>query len=297
MKIKTIFKLIDIKTLGASFFSVLFGSIYSWYEFKRLNICFLIGLLLAMALIQTATNMFNDYMDYRKGTDGNEKVDEKVLISGDITPKQIINLIVIFLFIALVIGCIIAYFTSWIILLVGVAGALVAFLYSAGPRPISYTPMGELASGITMGIGITSTVVFVQTNQFYWKSIWMAIPTAIYIAFIMFSNNLCDRESDLLAGRHTLPGLIGFQISRKIWLFFPMLMVIITTLFIWGGIYPLWTILAVLILINYIYIYKRQLISQEDFRKDNIMVITGKIGAQYHLLMIIGLLIAILTNS
>ena len=293
MKLKAILKLADIKTLGASVFPVLFGSFYSLYAFKKINPYFLVGLVISMSCIQISTNMFNDYMDFKKGTDDSEKKDEKVLISGEITPRQIIILIVLFLLIALGIGCVMAYFTSWFILLVGVLGGLVAAFYSAGPKPISYTPFGELASGITMGIGITATVVFIHNNEFYWQSIWMGIPTAIYIAFIMFSNNLCDRESDLAAGRHTLPGYLGFSISRRIWLFLPALLVTLTLFFIWRGIYPLWNIGVVLILFYYLFFYKKKLKAQTDFRKENIMAITGKIGAQYHLLMMAGLLLAI----
>ncbi|NTV78998.1 MAG: UbiA family prenyltransferase, partial [Clostridiales bacterium] len=111
--------------------------------------------------------------------------------------------------------------------------------------------------------------------------------------FIMFSNNLCDRESDLAAGRHTLPGYLGFSISRRIWLLLPALLVTITLFFIWRGIYSLWNIGVVLILFHYLFFYKKKLKAQTDFRKENIMAITGKIGAQYHLLMMAGLLLAI----
>jgi 1,4-dihydroxy-2-naphthoate octaprenyltransferase len=292
MKIKPIITLIDTKTLIAGLFPVLLGSCYSLYTFGKINILFTVALILAIALVQASTNMFNDLMDYRRGTDTDGKAEEKVLVSGEMTAKQIAYVIGGFLTIALCSGIIIASQTSWYILLVALFGAFVAVFYSFGPLPISHTPFGEIASGLTMGIGITTTVAFIQVQSFHWQMVWMAIPTAIYIGFIMFTNNLCDRESDREAGRHTLPGILGFEFSKTIWILSSSFLVLITLLLIWVKVYPIWNLIVIILLLNYQKLYKMKVYQQEQFYKGKMMGVMGKIGAQYHILMIVGLLAA-----
>ena len=289
---KIILKLFDVKTFTASLLPVLFGSAYSLYVYGRIN--WLLTLLLAVALmsIQAATNMLNDYIDYRRGSDGADQADEKALVSGAFTAKQVLAFTAALATAALAIGIYIAVRTSWVVLLVAAAGAAVAVLYSAAPKPISHTPFGEAASGITMGFGITSTVVYIQSGQFTGQTLLMALPTAVYIAYIMFTNNLCDIEKDKSAGRFTLPARLGFEIAKPIWLLCCFVLILITVILIIAGVYPVWALLALLMVLNYRALNTFRLYSQEQFQKGKMMAFIGKLGIQYHLLMVAGFLIA-----
>ncbi|MDO4800269.1 MAG: UbiA family prenyltransferase, partial [Bacillota bacterium] len=107
-------------------------------------------------------------------------------------------------------------------------GALCFFfgvLYSYGPVPISYTPLGEVTSGIFYGLVIpfltlqinypTGTLLEIrylgmsvsanfQVMPILKLLILSAIPVLL-TANIMLANNLCDLEKDRAIGRHTLP--------------------------------------------------------------------------------------------
>ncbi len=292
MNLKLILKVVDLRTLVAGVFPVLLGSIYSLYAYQRFRWELLLALVVAIALVQASTNIFNDYMDFRRGTDGTEKADEKILVSGELKPVHLIILIVLFLSVASIIGIVIASRTSYFILLVALVGAVIAFLYSSGPFPISHTPFGEAASGVTMGFGITSTVVFIQANQFQWTCIWMAVPTAIFIAYVMFTNNLCDREKDIAAGRRTLPGGLGFETAQKVWLLACLLLVLSTLLLIVLRIYPVWNTIVLVLLLNYRSILPMKQLGQTEFQKGIMMGVIGKIGIQFHLLMVVGLFLS-----
>ena len=297
MNIKSVLKLVEVKTLAAGLFPVLLGSVYSFYEYEKINYFYLIALVIAMALIQASTNMFNDFMDFHRGEDKEKSIDEKVLVSGELKASQIPFLIALCMGFALIIGLIIASQTSWKILLVAVIGAGVAGLYSSGPKPISYTPFGEIIAGITMGMGITSTVVFIQSEQFQWQNIWMAVPTTIYISYILLTNNLCDREKDMISGRHTFPGIIGFKRAKNIWLLCCGVLAATTTALVIAHIYPIWTLLTLIILWNYKFLFNIKQYEQEEFQKQKMMGVIGKIGAQFHILLISGFLIAIIIKT
>lgn len=294
MGFKTIIKLMDIKTLVAGLVPVILGSVYSKYAFGKLNILYLILLAIAMILIQSATNMINDYFDYKRGADSNKSGDEKALVSGEITPKQVLFIIFSYQVIALIIGIFLASQTSYYILLVAIIGGLISILYAFGPLPISYTPLGEIVSGVTMGIGITSTVIYIQSGMFNLNTVLVAIPTAVFISTILLTNNLSDIEEDSEAGRKTLPIIIGRKNAEKLWVFNVIMMPVLTVCLVLINIYSI----VVLVPLVLIYPYKsiRSFLSYEKsiHTKGRSMGLIGMVGLRYHLGVIIGLIIAII---
>lgn len=290
MRIKTVLKIVDVKTLFASLLPVLFGSAYSLYAFGKSDPILMVVMAVALMLVQAATNIFNDYQDFTRGTDAGDRSDEKVLVSGELTAVQLLAVMTVFTVTAVIIGIVIASMTSWWILIVTAAGLAAAFLYSSGPNPISYTPFGELTAGSIMGVGITSTVICIQAGGFYWQSIPAALPTVVYIAYIMFTNNLSDREKDLGAGRRTLPGMLDFETGKKIWMLCSFLLPAVTITLILLGIFPVLTGISSILILNYRSIYRMRNYRQDQLQKDRMMGIIGMLGMQYHVLMIIGLL-------
>ena len=66
-------------------------------------------------------------------------------------------------------GTIHPWLVGWPLLLMGGFCYAVGILYSAGPRPLSSLPLGEVFSGFTMGFMITLICVYLNTyQQFSW---------------------------------------------------------------------------------------------------------------------------------
>lgn len=294
MKAKTIIKLMDIKTLIAGLVPVILGSVYSKYAFGRLNTLFLILLAIAMILIQSTTNMINDYFDYKRGADSNKSTDEKALVSGEIMPKQVLFIIFLYQVIALIIGIFLASQTSYYILLVAIIGGLISILYAFGPLPISYTPLGEIVSGVTMGIGITSTVIYIQSGVINLNTILVAVPTALFIGIILLTNNLSDIEEDREAGRKTLPIIIGKKNSEKLWIFNVIMLPALTFGLVLINVYPVVVLAPVILLYPYKLIRSFLSYDKSINTKGRSMGTIGQIGLKYHLAVVIGLLIAII---
>lgn len=294
MNFQTITKLMDIKTLVAGIVPVILGSIYSRYAFGKLSIIYLILLSVAMILIQSATNMINDYFDFKRGADSKEKENEKALVSGETTPKQVLFIIFIYQFIAFIIGIFIARQTSYYILLVAVIGEIISILYACGPLPISYTPIGEVVSGITMGIGITTTVIYIHSGVFNLNTVLVAVPTSLFIGTILLSNNLSDIEEDRKIGRKTLPILIGIKNAEKLWIINVVMLLALTLLLALIHIYPIVVLVIVILLFPYKSISNFLSYDKSIHTKGRTMGLIGQIGLKYHLAVIIGLLISII---
>ena len=94
-------------------------------------------------------------------------------------------------------------------LYIGIAGVIIIALYSAGPRPCSYLPIGDLLAGIAMGGLISFAVYYVLSGSTDLIVIFFSLPTIITITLMAFANNTCDIERDTPAGRRTLPILLG----------------------------------------------------------------------------------------
>ncbi len=294
MFFKVIIKLMDLKTLVAGIVPVILGSIYSSYAFGKCNVGFLVLLAVAMILAQSSTNMINDYFDFKRGTDKNGKEDEKALVSGEVTPKQVLFIAFIYKLTAFIIGVFIAGQTSYYILLVAIVGDIISNLYASGPFPISYTPFGEVASGITMGIGITTTVIFIQSGIFNMHTVLVAVPTSLFIGTVLLSNNLSDIKEDKEAGRKTLPILIGAKNAEKLWVINVILLFVLTLILVAADIYPIAVLAAVVLLFPYKAISNFLSYDKSIHTKGRTMGLIGKVGLRYHLAVIIGLLISII---
>lgn len=294
MKFSAIIKLMEIRTLVAGVIPVILGSVYSWYAFDEINLIYFGLLIIAITFMQSSTNMINDYFDHKRGADGEGKEEEKALVSGEITPKQVIYLIFIYQAIALIIGVFIASQTSYYILFIGAIGGMVSILYAFGPLPISYTPLGEIVAGVTMGIGIATTVIYIHTGIVNLNTVLVAVPTSIFIGTILLSNNLSDIAMDEEAGRKTLPILMGSKNAEKLWVFNVIMLFVLTLLLGMVGIYPKNVLIMMVMLFPYKAIPRFLSYNKSVNTKGKTMELITMVGVKYHWAVISGLLIEIL---
>ncbi len=209
----------------------------------------LVCLFVGAVLMQSAVNAFNDYADYVKGTDTLENspdASDAVVVYG-LDPKMARNCGIAFLTLAFVgpgLGA--ALLCGPIPLLIGLLGAVVVVLYSAGKTPISYLPLGELVSGFVMGGLITLAGTFMQTGTLSLFVLAQALPLMMGIGLIMFSNNGSDIERDLVAGRHTLPCLLGrhrtdvlYRVLIVVWIASPLALLLVQGMLVGALVYAL----------------------------------------------------------
>ena len=218
-------------TWAASVMPCVLASALSYREQGFLKADLTVCLFLIAVLMQSSVNALNDYADFVKGTDTAENSPDPtdaVIVYG-LKPKTARNLGIGYLAAAFILGIYTVWRCGFVLLVIGLIGALVIAAYSGGKKPISYLPLGELISGFVMGGLITLAGVYMQTGALRFSVLAEALPLMIGIGMIMFSNNGCDIERDLAAGRRTLPCLLGrertdrwYRILLAIWLVCPV---------------------------------------------------------------------------
>jgi 1,4-dihydroxy-2-naphthoate octaprenyltransferase len=219
-------------TWAASVMPCVLASALSYRQQGFLRADLTVCLFLIAILMQSSVNALNDYADFVKGTDTAENSPDPtdaVIVYG-MRPETARNLGIAYLTAAFVLGAYTVWRCGWVLLVIGLIGALVIAAYSGGKTPISYLPLGELVSGFVMGGLIPLAGVRMQTGVLRFSVLAEALPVIIGIGMIMFSNNGCDIERDLQAGRRTLPCLLGrektdrlYRMMLAVWLLSPVL--------------------------------------------------------------------------
>ena len=140
------------KTLPASFSPVLVGCALAYrdgvFKLAPTILCVLVAL-----LAQIASNFANDYFDYKKGADKEDRLGpERAVASGWITPKAMLWGTFITLGLSCLCGCFLLFFAGWELIAVGVAIAICVLAYSAGPYPLAYNGLGDVCVVLFYGI-------------------------------------------------------------------------------------------------------------------------------------------------
>ncbi|OEH93141.1 1,4-dihydroxy-2-naphthoate polyprenyltransferase [Bacillus solimangrovi] len=196
-------------TLTAAFVPVAIGSVLALQD-GVFNVLLFVAMLTASILIQAATNMFNEYYDFKRGLDNENSVGiGGAIVREGVAPKTVLNLAFSFFGIATLLGVYICMNSSWWIALIGTICMIAGYLYTGGPYPIAYTPFGELVAGLFMGLIIILLSYYIQTGTITTESIVVSVPISILVGAILLANNIRDLDGDKENGRKTIAILLG----------------------------------------------------------------------------------------
>lgn len=176
--------------------------------------------LLGVMLLQTTANLINEYMDYVRGSDDLKQAGQSMTLKNKLLTA---NEVLIGAIISTVAGSLIGLFMlsqsgPWL-WGIGIGGVLVAITYTAGPFPLAYNGLGEVAAGVFMGPMIVLGAYYVMdpsiSGQRAWELIFISFPVMFTTAAILHANNIRDLEADRAANKRTLAVLFGREAARK----------------------------------------------------------------------------------
>lgn len=279
-------------TLTASFIPILVGSSAALlYGDVRIDI--FVFMLLATLLIQSATNMFNEYFDFKRGLDSKESVGiAGAIVRNGMSPRQVYTIAVVLYILAALIGIYITVQSSFIVLIVGILGMAVGYFYTGGPYPISWTPLGEVFAGAFMGTILIVLTFYIHLGTINSFIIIISIPVAITIGLLNMANNIRDRVKDKRSGRLTYVILVGKQnaiYTAALALLIAYIIVIcVATIHENGSVFLLLPLLSIPVATNTL-----KLLQRGNKPKELIpaMASMGKLNTVFGLLLTVGLLL------
>jgi 1,4-dihydroxy-2-naphthoate octaprenyltransferase len=174
--------------------------------------------LAASVLMQIVTNLQNDvgFTERRTG-DGLHVGLPRATANGWLTPRAVKQAILATIVIAALATLPVMLRYGWPIVLIGVVSTLAAYSYMGGPRPIAYTPFGELAVFVFFGPVAVCGTYFLQTGEIG-AAAWIAgAATGALATAVLLVNNYRDRAYDVTTGRRTLAVVIGAAASVRLY--------------------------------------------------------------------------------
>lgn len=206
------------KTLSISISPVLLGSALAWHDqliFSPLTFCII---LLSVLCIQIGTNLYNDAADFEKGADTAERLGPKrAAQQGWLSAKQIKKGALLSFIIAFTAGIYLAWLGGTAIIILGLLSILCGYAYTAGPKPIAYSPFGELFVLIFFGLCAVGGTYYLQSNTLNLMTLFIAGSIGSMAAAILLVNNYRDLDGDIAAGKLTLVYYTGRPVSRFIY--------------------------------------------------------------------------------
>lgn len=202
------------KTLPASVSPVLLGCALAYYDgYPTASItvlCFLVAV-----FAQIASNFANDYFDYKKGADNEDRLGpERAVAQGWITPKAMLAGTFITLGLACLSGLVLVCLTDWRLIFIGIAIALCVLAYSAGPFPLAYNGLGDICVLLFYGVIPVCFTYYVQTMSFSLLTFLLSIAVGLLSVNILVVNNYRDYAQDKAAGKRTTIVLFGKRFGR-----------------------------------------------------------------------------------
>lgn len=256
---------VELKTKVASVFPMTIGILWAFYRYQTFNWLNTLLFVLAVLSFDMCTTAINNSMDFHKAKDEVYRQESNVIGKFALDFKQMIDIVLGLLVFSSLVSLILVWQTSWLLLPMGAVCFLIGIFYTFGPIPLSRMPLGEVFSGVTMGLGIFLLAVFIQAPDslllarldWQWLSLqvdwikvleilFMSLPLVTLIANIMLANNTCDLEEDIRNHRYTLVYYIGKKHALQLYFTLASLPWLLWLIYCLTGFLPIWALLGLL---------------------------------------------------
>lgn len=225
MNFSVFLELVEVTSLSASAFPLLFGAFYSYFRYGTINWINMILFFIAAVLFHMTTNINDNYWDYVNADDRADEFKRETNVIGvnKLNLKKVHIMNITFIAISGLIGLLLVFRTGLPLLWLGIFSFAVGILYAGGPKPINQTPYGEFFSGFTMGFIIILIAVYLNVATkiaFDWNFIWPILLvsglTSFSISVLLLANGICDQQEDLALNRKTLVYYLGKKASLNL---------------------------------------------------------------------------------
>ena len=194
------------KTLTGAVAPVLVGGMLAYTDSIQLtSYAWWSGMLclLFAVVMQIDANLVNDYYDFKKGTDREDRLGpERACAQGWITPKAMQCGIGICTIFACLVGLVILFVSQrWELLIVGIACVLGCFLYTI---KFSYLGLGDILVLLFFGIVPVGFTYYVMTGGWTLPLSLAGIGMGLATDNLLIVNNYRDRHQDAISGKKTI---------------------------------------------------------------------------------------------
>jgi 1,4-dihydroxy-2-naphthoate octaprenyltransferase len=220
--IKTWLSAFRLRTLPLAFSCIIMGSGLAYAD-DQFNLTVFVLALVTTLFLQILSNLANDFGDFVKGTDNDERVGpDRTLQSGLITKSEMINAMWIIAILCSVFGVWLIYEgtigldlkKAGLFAILGLTAMGAAIKYTMGKNPYGYAGLGDIFVFLFFGwLGVLGSY-FLHTHTFHWELLLPASTIGLFTTSVLNINNMRDHEADAKSGKNTLVVRIGIEKAK-----------------------------------------------------------------------------------
>jgi 1,4-dihydroxy-2-naphthoate octaprenyltransferase len=172
---------------------------------------------------QVLSNFANDYGDFAKGTDNEDRIGPKrTMQAGLITKKEMKIALIITSAISLILGGYLSYLgtqlmeTKFLILFLvfGIASVMAAIKYTVGKNAYGYSGMGDIFVFLFFGLLGVLGSKFLISGGIEWVDLLPAMSIGFFSVAVLNLNNMRDENNDKASNKNTLVVQLGLKKAK-----------------------------------------------------------------------------------
>ncbi|NNK89744.1 MAG: 1,4-dihydroxy-2-naphthoate polyprenyltransferase [Saprospiraceae bacterium] len=204
-----------LRTLPLAFASIAMGAFLAASHNSFVLSIFILCVVTTL-LLQILSNLANDYGDSVHGADNEErKGPSRAVQSGALSPSAMKKAIIITSILSLVSGLYLLHisnlnFSEYLIFIgFGLLAIIAAILYTNGKLPYGYKGLGDISVFIFFGLLAVVGSYYLQTRNLDPMIFLPGTSVGLFTVAVLNINNIRDIESDLAAGKKSIPARLG----------------------------------------------------------------------------------------
>ena len=279
------------KTLAAAATPVLLGCSLAYTDGHFQWIPALLCFLFAFSM-QIDANFINDYYDYLKGSDREDRLGpERACAQGWITLSAMKKGMLFTTLLSCLWGLLLLKYCGIEMIPVGLLCVLFAFLYTAGPYPLAYHGWGDVLVIVFFGFVPVGCTYYTMAHGWTWNVTIACAACGLVSDLLLMLNNYRDREQDKISGKRTLIVRFGEPAGRWAYLLLGIVAVALCSYYASNG-YLGATLLPLLFLIPHFFTWREMV---RIFKGKELNIVLGKTARNivlFGLLLSLGLILS-----
>jgi 1,4-dihydroxy-2-naphthoate octaprenyltransferase len=206
------------KTFPIAAVPVFVGTAFAWAQHGTFVPWVFVLAIAGAILVQAISNMQNDVgYTVRGGETGTRTGLPRATANGWLSVPAVRGAIVAAVIAAVLVGAPLMVYRGWPVALIVASSIVAAWAYMGGPKPIAYTPLGDVTVFLFFGLMAVCGTVYVQAGTIGTAG-WLAgVAIGLLAASVLTVNNHRDIAHDATTGRRTLSVALGAAGSRAVY--------------------------------------------------------------------------------
>ncbi len=161
--------------------------------------------LVGISFAHLATNLFDDYVDYKNLPENSQKCKCAYIKDGSATINDVLKVVIAYLVIAAGMGLVLFLRCGFPVVILAIIGGIITLIYAK----LSQRGLSELAVGTAFGPLLFEGVYFVMTGRFSWSVFVMSVAVVMFTIGLMYVHTVLDFEGDMNVHKMTLACRLG----------------------------------------------------------------------------------------